>query len=115
MWVAQAQHPNLPLRPRGESVSPPTLQLHLCAQRDGGPGPWAREENCRKGGEERRPPAVREIRDGGYSEDHALPWAAHTLTHLRNTHGCPNIHTRHRRISQKPEGKTGANNKASIM
>lgn len=46
--------------------------------RDGSPGPRTGEENCRKGLKEQGPPAVREIREGGYSEDHALPWAAHT-------------------------------------
>jgi len=28
--------------------------------------------------EGQRPPAVREIREGGYSEEHAPPWALHT-------------------------------------
>lgn len=66
-----------------------------------------------------------EIREGGYSEELALPWAAHIHAHIntpeehthRHTHGCQNIHIRHKSTShtytQSLRGE--ANNKASIM
>lgn len=66
---------NLPFRPRGKKMLRET----------GGTWTLGRIEGFRQGGEEQRPAAVREIREEGYCEDHAPPWALHTHVHLKHT------------------------------
>lgn len=58
------------------------------------PGPERRI--AEKVGEGQRPQADREIREGGYSGDHTLPWAAHTYAHANTPeeHTRPHTHTR---------------------
>lgn len=93
MWVVWAQHPSLPFKPKGESVSPDSAAAApLCSREieapDLGPERRAAEKVWRSRGLQRS----EKIRERGYSEDHVLPWAAHT-------HVCINAPEEHTHIT----------------
>lgn len=82
MWVARAQHPSLPFRPKGESVSPDSAADALVRSREmEAPDPGPERRAAEKVGRSRGLQRSGKIREGGYSEDHDLPWAAHTHKH----------------------------------
>lgn len=98
MWVAWAQHPSLPFRPKGESVSPDSAAAApLCSQEVEAPDLGPERRAAEKVGRSRGLQRSGEIREGGYSEDHALPWAAHTRTY-KHTWG---THTQFSKYSHK--------------
>lgn len=92
--------PAYPFDPRAKAYPPPpSLQLmHQCAPERWRPQTLGqRAELQKKVGQNGGLQQSGKIREGGCSEDHDLPWAAHTHKHTWGTHThmhrCQNIHT----------------------
>lgn len=60
MWVARAQHPSLPLKPKGKSVSlDSAADAPVCSPEMEAPDPGPERRAMEKVGRSKRPPAVR--------------------------------------------------------
>lgn len=103
----------MPFRPKGKSVSPDSAAATTVRSGEmEAPDPGPERRAAEKVGKSRGLQRSGEIREGGYSEDRAQPWAAHTHAHIntpeKHTQGCQNIHIRRKSTSltHKPEGRS---------
>lgn len=106
MWVAWVQNPSLPFSLKGKSLSHDSAAAASERSREmKAPDPGPQRGATEKVGGNRGLQRSEEIREEGYSEDHALPWAEHTHAHK---HTC-RIHTPYKGL------RVDANNNAATI
>lgn len=106
MWVAWVQNPSLPFRLKGKSLSHDSAAAASEHSREmKAPDPGPQRGATEKVGRNRGLQRSEEIREEGYSEDRALPWAEHTHAHK---HTC-RIHTPYKGL------RVDANNNAATI